>query len=688
MIAGRRKEGAIRDGTELKAALCTACGTSAAERFDNVLLNTLLDFHKLPRDDPKKDPLELKQTLQAIDPSLGKLSLKQRKQMMAALETQLSQAKKYDLPEYFEVVGGWPPKQPEPEPPRAKPKPSEQLIVSPTPLSGEGDGFTWTQTEHELSITVHVPEGTQKQEVMMQMTPKFGPSQQLVLRARFWPLPLVAGTLQFPVDASEAVWHLDTHSKVTIDLPKIEEKLWPGTPAVFTMGPGPLAEYQIPALPSPEDVEDELAVSTGADGSSGAAAAAATALVAGVAPESVVQKMGQRPNEKQLQLDGCNVLSTLIGTDPGKALGAANARALPVILRILRNFGHYPDVQLVCWRTLVTIVEAQNFVRKVLSDQQGMKLVLAGMEAHKRHEAVLVQLAIACRMLLPATPPRPFVEAGGLELLIESIRAHPTSVQLGEVAGSCLHMLSGVNNIVRRMILRMEAIAALLALCEANESRAHIHEVCLGLTSQLAKGDASCLQLFAMQIDTQGILKLIVRHLASPAVQADGARALAALLSTEATVLTFIAEGGLEAMSAAVAHHGEGTAVENEVVNVLEQAVCAMCEAIGEEAPDDELDAEGMVTLLKEMSNAAHERQRLAAEAKRAAEDAAREAAEAAEAERRKAEDAERERVQAIEAKPVTYSGFSWGSSFDDPRLAADVEDAPDAPRIVELDDD
>ena len=226
MIAGRRKEGAIRDGTELKAALCTACGTSAAERFDNVLLNTLLDFHKLPRDDPKKDPLELKQTLQAIDPSLGKLSLKQRKQMMAALETQLSQAKKYDLPEYFEVVGGWPPKQPEPEPPRAKPKPSEQLIVSPTPLSGEGDGFTWTQTEHELSITVHVPEGTQKQEVMMQMTPKFGPSQQLVLRARFWPLPLVAGTLQFPVDASEA----PAPTAAAAPPPRRPPRSWPAWP--------------------------------------------------------------------------------------------------------------------------------------------------------------------------------------------------------------------------------------------------------------------------------------------------------------------------------------------------------------------------------------------------------------------------------------------------------------------------
>ena len=38
---------------------------------------------------------------------------------------------------------------------------------------------------------------SKEQEVMMQMTPKFGPAQQLVLRARFWPMPLLAGTLHF-----------------------------------------------------------------------------------------------------------------------------------------------------------------------------------------------------------------------------------------------------------------------------------------------------------------------------------------------------------------------------------------------------------------------------------------------------------------------------------------------------------
>ena len=82
-----------------------------------------------------------------------------------------------------------------------------------------------------------------------------------------------------------------------------------------------------------------------------------------------------------------------------------------------------PEVQLAVWRALVTLVEAQPFLRKVLTDQGGMKLVLAGLEAHRADDAVLTQLAIGCRALLPATPPRPFVEAAGLELLVESVNA-------------------------------------------------------------------------------------------------------------------------------------------------------------------------------------------------------------------------------------------------------------------------
>ena len=150
--------------------------------------------------------------------------------------------------------------------------------------------------------------------------------------------------------------------------------------------------------------------------------------------------------------------------------------------------------------------------------------------------------------------------------------------QLGEIAGSCLHMLSAVNNIVRRMILRMEVLRPLLALCDANESRTLLHEVTMGLTLQLSKGDTACNQLFGMQMDLETVLKLIRRFPSSATLQADGARTLATLLTTEKAVLTLIAHEGLATLLAASADHGEDSAVGNEVVNVLEQACAARTE--------------------------------------------------------------------------------------------------------------
>lgn len=112
-----------------------------------------------------------------------------------------------------------------------------------------------------------------------------------------------------------------------------------------------------------------------------------------------------------------------------------------------------------------------------------------------------------------------------------------------------------------------------------------------------------------------------------------------------------------------------------------------MCEAIDAEAPEEELDAPAMAALLTQMSQAALERKRLEAEEKRREQDRLREEAEAAEARRREEEASEKARVEEIEAAPSQYAGFAWGSSFDDERLAS-AGDVPDAPRIVELDDD
>ena len=686
MIAGRVKDSRIKSGDELKEALCTATGSTAPQKFDNVMLNRLLDFAALPFQDPRKDPLALKHELAEFDASLAKLTLKQRRAMMGALEKQISMCSKLGIDERFFVEGGWPPKEPGPEPARAAPKPGSQLIVSPTPLSGEGEGFTWAQSETEMTITIAVPEGTQKTEIMMQVTPKYGPAQHIVLRARFWPLPLVCGTLHHQIDASEATWHLDTNSKVIVDLPKLEPGLWKGTPPVFEAGSGPLAEYVVPTLAITDEATGSCAAGTPSD------PANRTAMVVGLAPETLVQKMGQSPNDLPALLHGCATLAEVFEADGGKCLGAANARAVPVLLRVLRLYGQRADVQLAVWQPLLQIINAQPWLRKVLVEapSHGMKLLLTGMDAHKPDASVETQLALVLRALLPATPPRPFVEAGGLEILVEVVIEHANCVPLVEVAGSCLHMLSAVNNIIRRMILRMETIPPLLALCDAHPARASLHEVVLGLTAQLGRGDASCQPLYSMQVSISATLELARRFPASAVVQAEACRAIAPLCTSERGALALMEADGLELLLEAVSGHGEESAVGNEVLNVLEQAVCAMCEAADEETPEDELDVQAMVELIRALTARAEERKAAEEAARRAREDAAREAAEEAERLRKLKLQAELDRIGEIEKAPSSYGGgFSWGAgsaSFEDPRLG-DGEDIGDEPRVVELDD-
>ena len=73
------------------------------------------------------------------------------------------------------------------------------------PRVGTEAGYEWTQSEAELTLTVPLPEGTSKSDIVLQMTPRFGPAQTLVLHARFWPLPLLCGELCGQVEASETM---------------------------------------------------------------------------------------------------------------------------------------------------------------------------------------------------------------------------------------------------------------------------------------------------------------------------------------------------------------------------------------------------------------------------------------------------------------------------------------------------
>ena len=151
------------------------------------------------------------------------------------------------------------------------------------------------------------------------------------------------------------------------------------------------------------------------------------------------------------------------------------------------------------------------------------------------------------------------------------------------------------------VILRMEVLPCILLLCDHEKERLAVHEMALGLTVQLAKGDYSCEPLFRQQTSTAGILAMMARFPDAADVQADGARVLASLVSSEAAVLTFVSEDGLAQLLAVSDAFGEESAVRNEVANVLEQAVCAMCSAIEDDPPEDELDAKAMVELLKKV---------------------------------------------------------------------------------------
>ena len=672
MISGRVREDRVRSGDELRAALSTACDSSQPSHFTNEDLNGLLEHAAQHKD--SRDPLELKQQLASLADGLAKLTLRQRKAVMVALEKQLTEAKRLGLPERFWVANP-PPPPPPPEPPR-KPA-SKELILSPTPREGVGEGFTWTQSEAELTVTVPVPDGTGKQEVHLQMTPRYGPSQQLVLRAKFWPLPLLSGILHYEIDASEAIWHLgENGASVVVDLPKVEEKLWPGTPPVFVRNTSPLVEVRLPAL----EPADDTATST---------------LVAGLAPERLVQKMGQDPTDCALQLRCAALLSELFDANAGNVLAAANARGVPVLLKVLKNFGQQAQAQVGVWRALHSMVAAHSFLRKPILDADGMRVLLAGFVAHRQEEEVVVLLCLMLRALLPATPPRPFVEAGGLEVFCDSLLAHARSPLVAEVSAGCLHMLAGVNNIVRRMVLRMEVVPPLVILLREHPDRAALHEAIFGVLAQLSRGDATCAPFFSQQVQLTQVLRAARRHASLAGIQTDTCRILAALVDSEQRVMEVIDEGGLDLLLQAAEAHDEVAAVGNEVSNVLEQAVCVMCEAGGRDLPEEDPGPSGMAELLRSMHAATRKRRQLAEEAEARTAEAARLAAEGAEEERLR-DRAEREEKIAAgvdprldpgaggDEAPSAYGGFTWTSSFEDPRIGEDVADEP---RIVELDD-
>jgi hypothetical protein len=330
-MASGLKQSRIRSGETLRADLCTASGSQAPRDWDETTLNRLLDLVDVPKDE--RDPLGFKQALTDLSPALGALTLRARKEIMAALTTHATAARGYGLSGRF---GAWPPAGPEPAPPPARPRqPAEKRV---DPLAGEADGYRWTQSETDLSIAVPVPPGTSKTEVMLQLTPRHGPATRLVLRARFWPQPLVVGELHAPVEAGECMWHLSADAmEVVIDMPKVEPELWPSIIK-------PLAALGLSTAPVPPPPPVAGGILPSAVAAVAAAVTAASELArAGTAPvagsgddiavaavsvrlDVVVQRMGQRPRQLVVLTACMAILRSAIDPDT-HARAAAVAKA-------------------------------------------------------------------------------------------------------------------------------------------------------------------------------------------------------------------------------------------------------------------------------------------------------------------------------------------------------------------------
>jgi len=296
---------------------------------------------------------------------------------------------------------------------------------------------------------------------------------------------------------------------------------------------------------------------------------------------------------------------------------------------------------------------------------------------------------------------------------------------VGELLAGCWHMLCAVNTVVRRAVLALEVVPSLCALAAGAPARAAPHAAGLGMLEQLGRGDRACRAALLAQAPVGVTVAMMARHYGSAAVQALATRVLGACMLGEAQVGELLEAGGLKLVLDACEAHGQGEAPQAEALaadatELLEAAMCAVCEAAGEAPPREELERGALAALLGTRHAALAARRReevkatqeaeaavLAEAAAAAAEAAAAEAAAglAREVERQQAEKAAAEAAEArkaVEEAPCGYAGFSFApapdaaaphaptlplaSSFDDPRLAAGSGHDADEPRIEEVD--
>ena len=163
---------------------------------------------------------------------------------------------------------------------------------------------------------------------------------------------------------------------------------------------------------------------------------------------------------------------------------------MPVLLRALRTHGQHAELQCDAWRLLLAMGRAQPYLRRLIVDGGAMGLLLSALSAHQTDERAHLTHLLAVRALLSSFSPKAFVEASGVELLCEAVLQRPTSLAHAEAAAGSLHMLSGVNNVVRRKVINARVLPPLLALLGgAAAGRPSTHETVLGMLVQLLKVD-------------------------------------------------------------------------------------------------------------------------------------------------------------------------------------------------------
>ena len=355
----------------------------------------------------------------------------------------------------------------------------------------------------------------------------------------------------------------------------------------------------------------------------------------------------------------------------------------------LKLHGQHAYMQLAAWSLLSVLMRGRQYVKRLVADAGALDLLLAGLSAHMSSAQIVSAQLRALRFLLPACPPKPFVDAGGIEVVADTIRVHKLEVPSCTAAATILQMLASLNDITRTRILELDVLPSLLSALSENDAampplaeEVALAEHSVGLAAQLARATDGARTMLFRQCPPFKMLAICRRHVASVLLLANGARVLAALMVDSDTVLEFVGVGGLSlfeqaAMSAPQANDVSGNGnldLPHEVQQLCESAIIVLSKHLGKPPPEDveefeERGVTGMVEIVQNLVAEAHARVRAQQEAAKVAAEAA-----AAEAEAiAKLEAAKLGKSMPADEEPSAYSTAFSAHDSTPPPIATDA---------------